>query len=357
MACLLAGCLRPAEDRARLDTEVGAATLRAGLQVRVEDGLASVRDAEAGVIELWAQAPRLQIRLEPAQPAGEQTLRVLNCMPQARLRAVEGGSDVTIEGVSQPRPTHKEWSLRLTGEGPIELELAPPDAAREETWRFALLSDVQEAIDEVQDLFTAINARDDIRLVVSTGDLTERGTRAELTRFQRELEQLDVPFFSTRGNHELGNNDPSVWTSLYGRANFHFVFKGTAFTLVDSGNATLDPLVYGWLGEWLRQSREQPHVFVTHVPLIDPVGVRNGSFGSRKEAGMLLAKLAEQDVDLTLYGHVHTYLAFSNAAIPAYISGGGGAIPERGDGIDRHFLIVTVDPPRGIDRVAVVRVD
>ena len=41
----------------------------------------------------------------------------------------------------------------------------------------------------------------------------------------------------------------------------------------------------------------------------------------------LLGMLSAAGVDLTLYGHVHTYLEFTNAGIPAYISGGGGAIP------------------------------
>jgi Icc protein len=35
----------------------------------------------------------------------------------------------------------------------------------------------------------------------------------------------------------------------------------------------------------------------------------------------------------------------------------GGAIPEKLDGIGRHFLVVEVDPARGIGPVEVVRVD
>jgi hypothetical protein len=62
-------------------------------------------------------------------------------------------------------------------------------------------------------------------------------------------------------------------------------------------------------------------------------------------------------VDLTLYGHIHSYYAFDNAGIPAYISGGGGAIPERFDQIGRHFLTVDVAAERGVERVATVRVD
>ncbi|RKG95450.1 metallophosphoesterase, partial [Corallococcus carmarthensis] len=38
-------------------------------------------------------------------------------------------------------------------------------------------------------------------------------------------------------------------------------------------------------------------------------------------------------------------------------SGGGGAIPERFDGVGRHFLAVDVDPSVGVRDVGLVRVD
>jgi hypothetical protein len=62
-------------------------------------------------------------------------------------------------------------------------------------------------------------------------------------------------------------------------------------------------------------------------------------------------------VDVTLYGHIHSYYHFENAGIPAYISGGGGSHPERFDQIGRHFLLVHADPVSETLRVEVVRVD
>ena len=72
---------------------------------------------------------------------------------------------------------------------------------------------------------------------------------------------------------------------------------------------------------------------------------------------MLLSRLASAKVDLTLYGHIHSYYAFENAGIPAFISGGGGAIPERFDGVGRHFLTVDVDPITSRLQTALVRID
>jgi Icc-related predicted phosphoesterase len=87
------------------------------------------------------------------------------------------------------------------------------------------------------------------------------------------------------------------------------------------------------------------------------VGVRNGAFASRSEAAALLARFAQARVDLTLYGHIHSYYSFDNAGIPAFISGGGGALPERFDTVGRHFLVIEVDAARGVTGVSRVRVD
>jgi hypothetical protein len=129
------------------------------------------------------------------------------------------------------------------------------------------------------------------------------------------------------------------------------------FTLLDSASATIDPIVYGWLDGWLARGLGNVHVVAMHVPPLDPTGVRNGAFASRAEAAKLLGLLARGGVDLTIYGHVHSFYAFENAGIPAYISGGGGALPERFDDMGRHFLVVDADAERGIRGVRVVRVD
>jgi 3',5'-cyclic AMP phosphodiesterase CpdA len=179
---------------------------------------------------------------------------------------------------------------------------------------------------------------------------------AELRQFRDELAGLDLPYYTTLGNHELGTTPPP-YHDHFGRGNFQFAYRGVVFTMLDSGSATLDPLVYDWLDDWLARGRNSVHVVGMHVPPLDPTGVRNGAFASRAEAASLLARLAEGGVDLTLYGHIHSYYEFDNAGIPAFISGGGGAIPERFDDIGRHYMVITVDADRGVTGTRVVRVD
>jgi Icc-related predicted phosphoesterase len=166
-----------------------------------------------------------------------------------------------------------------------------------------------------------------------------------------------VPLFATLGNHELGA-DELYFQQMYGRGSFHFTFRDVAFTLLDSASATIDPRVYGSLERWLASGRDRAHVVAMHIPPFDPVGTRNAAFASRAEASRLVAQLAEANVDVTLYGHIHSFYAFANAGIPAYISGGGGAVPERLDGVGRNYATIDVDPARGrIESVGVVRID
>jgi Icc protein len=351
---LLGGCLRPSEDRARRDERVGLAELD-GFRVQVVDGHAAVRELEQNRVLLWESAPTLELELAWQTPAsGELVIEVQNCMPGAELTVIENVSVLT-----STRDATGRCSFRLgplDGERALSLSIAPPGAFDSTPFQFAVMSDVQEAITRVQDIYAVMNATPDIDFLLGAGDLTERGTPAELERFERELRQLQIPYYTTLGNHELGQS-PSRYQDYYGRGSQSFEYHGVRFTLLDSASATLDPIVYGWLERWLADGADQSHVVAMHIPPLDPVGVRNGAFASRNEAAKLLGRLAAAGVDLTLYGHIHSYYHFENAGIPAHVSGGGGAIPERFDDMGRHFLVVAADPASQALDVRVVRVD
>jgi predicted phosphodiesterase len=348
---LVAACTRPAQDRPDRDEAIGVATAD-GLSVVVNGGLAHVRSLSGGALELWAQAPTLDLAIdvEPVA-AGPLVLTLGNALADHELIG-----SVTITPLGGPRPTVRTWTLELPA-GRTNLRIAPPDAADPSPWRFAVMGDIQDALPRVHEVFARIDEDPSLRFVISTGDIVHRGREDEWELFEQQLTTLDIPFYSTIGNHELWG-DVDQWYRRYGRATVHFDFRGVAFTLVDSASAGLDPDTNVLLHDWLAQHAGGIHVFATHYPPLDPIGVRMGSFASRREGQALLARLAAGHVDVTFYGHLHTYTAFENAGIPAYVSGGGGAEPMRLDGIDRHFLAVEVDPATNrLDDVAVIRVD
>ncbi len=305
-----------------------------------------------GELTLWLSAPSVDFSLVVREPLVLE-LHVENAMPALELGDLD--ADLIVPLTSGAGATKKSWLLTLTP-GSWHFRLALPGAAQNSRFRFALMSDVQEAIGRIQDVYRLINAEPELDFLLGAGDLTEEGEISELERFQRELDTLDVPYYTTLGNHELGERPPA-YQDWFGRANFQFVHRGVYFTLLDSASATIDPLADDWLDHWLANGRQAVHVVAMHIPPFDPVGTRNAAFASRAEAATLLAKLAEAGVDLTLYGHIHAYYSFRNAGIPAFISGGGGANPERADDIGRHFMVFELDATRGILSSKVVRVD
>ncbi len=356
LALLAGGCAQQGETRAVKELRVGRAEV-GGVAFTVEDGLAAVRKQEPGSLTLWGSAPAFHVRALASSGATESwTVVVRNAMPDAELSATVGSAPLEVESVPGLQPTVKTWKVRLPAGSEARLTVAPPGWDQPTPFRFVALADVQEALPRVGDIYRRINEDPTLRFIFFSGDLTETGTVEELEEFQSRLQESRIPLFATLGNHELLNPDPR-YHDYFGRGNLHFTFHGAHFTMIDSGNGSLDPRAEEALDGWLAAGRDSVHILGTHIPIVDPIGVRNGAFASRNEAAALLAKLANGRMDLTLYGHVHSYYSFSNAGIPSFISGGGGAIPEQFDGVGRHFLAVDVDPAQGVRTVSLVRVD
>jgi hypothetical protein len=326
--------------------------------VEVEDGLAAIRDFSPGRLELWANAPALRVTLElPPESPELWTIELRNLLPEAEVSLEDAaGNPLPLTRLERELATERGLSITRASSRRMTLQVRPKDLHSAEPFQFIALADVQEAIDEVGDVFAKMNEQEGARFAMFSGDITQRGGEKELVRFQLALRELAIPLYTTLGNHELAE-DPVPYHDYFGRGSQSFRFHGARFTFLDSASATLDPMVYDWLETWLSAGRDENHLVFMHVPPLDPSGIRNGAFSSRAEAAKLLSLLGRGRVDTTFYGHVHSYYAFENAGIPAFISGGGGAIPERFDGIGRHFLLVSVDPRVAGTDVRVVRVD
>jgi predicted phosphodiesterase len=352
-ASAVTACTEVGEERARDDAAVGHFD-GAEVNVHVEEGLAVVRDATAHGVTLWSSAPAWRAAVTvPTQRSF--TLEVRNVMPGSNVVVTtRAGDDVALRELAGSGGTRLKVQLE-SRESALQLALIAPAPEASEGFRFAVLSDVQEAIDDVEQIYAKIAREPGLSFVISAGDLTERGTRDQLERFERELASLPIPFYSTLGNHELGTSPPE-YQSYFGRVNVHFHYHDVAFTLADSASAAFARPTLDLLGEWLDEDRERIHVLATHYPLVDPIGVRNGSFASRAEAHHALSLFARANLDLLLHGHIHSYYSYEAAGIPSYIAGGGGAIPERFDDVGRHFLVVEVGKSK-VRRVTMVPVD
>lgn len=349
------GCLNVGQERAEFEKTIGQAK-KGAIAVDVAQGHAHVRVLEQGRLEMWAQAPTLSWTLTTDDGTAPWFVQVHNAMPDAKLYVNKSGEAAQMfERAATDVPTLSSWSLPLEANTTYTMSLRTDDSDVTEGFRFVVYADVQDKIGEVQDIYDAMKRDPSIRFGLISGDLTEQGARDELIRFQQEMKSLPFPCFASMGNHELGNGE-TTFHELFGRSNLSFAFKGSHFTLLDSASATIAPQVYPQLNGWLDAGRDALHMVIMHIPPLDVSGVRNGAFASRAEAHKLLTTLANAGVDMTIYGHVHTFASYSNAGIPAYISGGGGAIPMRLDGIGRHYMKIDADVDQGAFTAAVVRV-
>jgi len=339
MVLLAAACARPAAERAQDELTVGVGEF-VDVTVEVTDRLAAIRELSDHELDLWCSAPDIEVVITVGD-AGVWRVIAQNSMTDAVL-VVDGGAPRS-RITNGDAPTVATFEVELEP-GTHRLRIAPPDADVIEPYRVAAMADIQKALPSVDDVFDLISTAQP-RFVVGMGDITQRAEPEEYEMFDRQLAYLTVPFYTTLGNHELWS-DHMRFFERYGRASFQFTFKGVAYTFADSGDAGLDPIVEGWVDAWLDQAREKLSIFLTHIPPIDPVGIRNGSFRSAADGHRLISTMVNHDVDLALYGHIHTLSQFDHAGIPAFISGGGGADPMAWDGIDRHFLVIELDPDR-----------
>ena len=355
LCLLLVSCLYASEHHEELDSRVGRID-ESALQLEVfgadGSGRAAVHDVQVSgspwSASLWAAAPRLSARIRGAsEPI---VLTIANVLPAAELR-LDG---VVIPREVTERPTLGRWTLPAVDDGMIVVESPDADELRPHT--VAVLSDIQDAVDDVHEIFERMN-EDAPLYVISTGDLSSNGRASELEAIMSQLEVLEVPFYSTVGNHEVPG--PEIWHALFGPFSTFFVQHGVAVSLVDSSNATIDPSLYQRVVSFADEHRDRAHLWLTHVPLMDASGLRSGAFSSRNEAARTLQMLADHEVDALFFGHVHSFYAYELAGVPTYISGGGGAVPERLDGIDRHYLLVDLvpDDPDPVAGVSLVRVD
>lgn len=333
-AVVVTACVDPASDRADRDFDAAGTVERDGVRVTIEPGIAI---ADGAGVRLRASAPDFTIRVDGD---GEVAVTIDNVAPEATLDAA-----ARVTG-----PT----SRALIATAPATITARTPPASR--PVRFAFFSDVHASVESATAIAAAIAADPAVDFAVSGGDLVDTGgDPAEWDRVMPVLATLEVPVYGTIGNHELNAGDGELHHARFGRMNVAITFHGVRLILFDSGSGTLAPRVRAWLADTLAAPDPGATIAITHVPPRDPDAIRNGGWSSTAEADAVLAELARAGVAATLYGHIHDYVEFTNAGIPAWISGGGAVSNARLDDVGRHVLIVDVEPAAGT--VAVTRHD
>jgi len=341
------------EPRAQLDLTIG--TLVSGeLTWRAAGGLLHAVEQRDGAPVFRASCPEFSLTVETRGPR-EARLVVRNVPAGLRLASqpgVLGPSAAPVAGVPVAG-LHLGLSWALTfppGVDRVELQTEPLGAR---DFTFLAFGDVQRGIDRFGDVVEVLNAEPGAEFVVVMGDLTNVSSDAEFDAIDEAFSRVALPMVLTPGNHDVYRATP--FQQRYGRANYTCELRGTRLTSIDSSNAELSPTAWRLYEDALAAGREQPHVVFSHIPATETFGVRSGQWNSRVEARRFVASTAAANVDLLLFGHLHTLDRYELAGVPTVISGGAGALEERFDGIDRHVLSIRVEA--GVPAVRVVRVD
>jgi len=112
-----------------------------------------------------------------------------------------------------------------------------------ENFQFAIIGDRTGGANVLGTFKLAINQLNLLQpeFVINVGDLIEgySDDEAELNAEWDEtdgmLNQLEMPFFRTAGNHDIANETAKqVWLDRHGAGYYHFVYQNTLFVVLDS---------------------------------------------------------------------------------------------------------------------------
>jgi len=154
--------------------------------------------------------------------------------------------------------------------------------------------------------------------IVVTGDLSDFGTVATLTRYHEIMTKSGFVFYSLLGNHDTrwsGMSRAAQETLLGAAQPFSFVYKGVQFIGLNSGlpleaYGHIDPQQVEWLERELDLVPEdRPRIFCCHHPLFFPD--RN----YQPEYRSLMTAFESVPVSLFLCGHGHSLQSWTTNSI------------------------------------------
>ena len=186
--------------------------------------------------------------------------------------------------------------------------------------KFAWITDThigyEGADKELREVVGLINSFEDVKFVVATGDITEKGLNIELEQASSILSNLDKPLFIIPGNHdtkwsesgctkfiELWDDDKFSHTS----GNTIFIGMNSAITM-KGGGGHFTPEDIQWLNDELSEiDTTKEIVLLTHHPL-------NEDIDNWYKVTNLLR---DHNIKAILHGHGHKNKILSYNGLPA----------------------------------------
>ena len=208
------------------------------------------------------------------------------------------------------------------------------DAGVFKPFRIILIGDTHNYYDDLNDIVTHINGRDDFDFIINLGDVTMKATANEFNWYLGIIKRLKKPILTIIGNHEYLSTGPYIYKEMFGEPNITFTYNNCKFVLFDDiiwkrVNSKPD---FDWFSSNIRNDNNYTHVLpFSHIPPWD----REFSYGNELIFNQMLH---ENNIKYSFHGHLHE---FRNEKRYERILGDVSYIvTEAGD--DRGYLILTV---------------
>lgn len=217
----------------------------------------------------------------------------------------------------------------LNAKNMAKIQQVPPS----DTTRFILVGDTQRWYDETKDFVKSANQQKDIGFIIHSGDISDFGLTWEFKWINNLMQNLDKPYLTVIGNHDIVANGADGYVRMFGPMNYtmdygrdRFIFLNTNSREYAFDGSTPDLAL---LKRYLSSNTENRNVIlVGHVPPFD------ADFDPKmeKEYASILAK--DPNIKFTLYGHQHAFKEgeFYEDGVEYYLTTSTGA---------RGYLIIS----------------
>jgi serine/threonine-protein phosphatase CPPED1 len=184
-----------------------------------------------------------------------------------------------------------------------------------------------------------------VDFVLSTGDVTFRGTEWDYRNYYKLISRIKWPVISAIGNHDDDNKGLPRFEKHIGKDEFSFINRNSYFIVANNSNSDLTEEQFAWLESELKKSEAYKHRFVViHKP---PMAFYQQSW-YRPELtrwSYRFMKLCEKyKVDIVFSGHEHMFKTGVYGGVRYIVSGGGGIITKvpEADGGYLNYIVVRV---------------
>jgi len=224
---------------------------------------------------------------------------------------------------------------------------------------FVILGDNRNGYQTFSQIIDQINAIGPA-FTIDNGDLVFGGEPNKYRLFYETVSKLQVPLYTTLGNHDIRENGRGIYTELFGPAYYSIDYQNIHFAFIDSSRGwtekrSIPEEQYQWLEKDLEKAQGKRIFVVTHIPPTDPrtktepnpypqmsesqkagpiqqemsklSGTSNldHAFPDKEEAKHFESLMTKYKVDTVFLSHIHAYYSFVKGDVRYIISGGAGA--------------------------------